>query len=366
MKEGDDKVADKKEGIVVSFGSLVEGVGKTTNSTMIAYSLSKIGYKVLLIDQDPRADATILYLMTKANTSMEIHDFDMTLMTAIRSEELEMFITEVKDNLFLLPSSSNFALYPRFLENKFSDERDRVQYFSSLVEPLKENYDFIFIDVPSMMSIITESAFYASNFVVMILKTDEKVSLQLEDFTRYLSSLIDKYEAAFEIMGILPVSLINGESVIVDNFEETKKLFGEEYFFKNRIDYTERLKRFIDTGITDEDTHDKKIHEKYQKVVGEFIFHLNRELQMKAISAEGFDMQDLENNLKLEEVEREKTSATVKKFTRYKLNALSTLSNTDTLDHLIDRLIENHINNNLKADEKKKFDLFFELYKTKG
>ncbi|WP_394122069.1 ParA family protein [Planococcus donghaensis] len=267
------------KGTVVTFGNFKGGTGKTTNSTMIAYALSNMGYKVLLSDQDPQANATSLYLKTKSEISGDIVSFNKTLMTAIQEENLNQIITEIKENLFLLPSFSDFALYPRFLEKKFPNEVDRVQYFSKLIEPIREEFDFIFIDVPPTISIITDSALYASNFVVVVLQTQERSLQGAEVFTKYLQSLIDDYGADLDIIGILPVLLKNGAAVDLATLENAKEIFGEENLFKIIVKNMERLKRFDITGITDDDMHDRRVHESYREIAEEFISRLNAELE---------------------------------------------------------------------------------------
>ncbi|MDE0584817.1 AAA family ATPase [Planococcus sp. A6] len=264
---------------VVTFGNFKGGTGKTTNSTMIAYALSDLGYKVLLSDQDPQANATSLYLKTKSEISGEIVSFKKTLMSAIQEENLEEIITEVKENLYLLPSFSDFALYPRFLEKKFPNEVDRVQYFSKLLGSVKNDFDFIFIDVPPTSSIITDSALYASDFVVVVLQTQERSLQGAEVFTQYLQGLIDDYGANLDIIGILPVLLKNGAAVDLATLENAKEIFGEENLFDIVVKNMERLKRFDITGITDNDMHDRRVHNSYKAIAEEFIERLNAEFE---------------------------------------------------------------------------------------
>lgn len=259
---------------VVTFGNFKGGTGKTTNSTMIAYALAKKGYKVLLSDQDPQANATSLYLRTKANISDDIVTFEKTLMTAIQEENLESIVTEISDNLFLLPSFSDFAQYPKFLEKKFPKEVNRVQYFSKLLEPLKKEFDFIFIDVPPTISIITDSSLYASNWVVVVLQTQERSLQGAEVFTNYLQSLIDDYAADMDIIGILPVLLKNGAPVDISTLENAKEMFGEHNLFENVVKNMERLKRYDITGIQEKDMHDRRVLENYSVVANEFISRL--------------------------------------------------------------------------------------------
>lgn len=263
-----------RNGTVVTFGNFKGGTGKTTNSTMIAYCLAKMGYKVLLSDQDPQANATSLYLRTKAHLEKEITTFDKTLMAAIQKEDLSVIVTPVKENLYLLPSFSDFSVYPMFLEQKFPSVVDRVQFFSSLLEPLKKDFDFIFIDVPPTFSIITDSALYASQHVVVVLQTQERSLQGAEAFTNYLQTLIDNYDADMDILGILPVLLKNQAAVDLQTLDGAKEIFGEHNLFKGVVKNMERLKRFDITGITEDDMHDRNVISNYMNVTEEFLERL--------------------------------------------------------------------------------------------
>lgn len=260
---------------VITFGNFKGGTGKTTNSTMIAYCLAKMGYKVLLSDQDPQANATSLFLRTKALIEDDIVSYEKTLMSAIQDEDLSSIVTPIKENLYLLPSFSDFAQYPKLLEKKFPNEIDRVQFFSKLLEPLKKDYDFIFIDVPPTISIITDSALFASNYVVVVLQTQERSLQGAEGFTTYLQTLIDDYDADLDILGILPVLWKNGAAVDIQTLDTAKEIFGEDNIFQKVVKQMERLKRFDMTGITENDMHDKNVIASYTLVATEFIQRLD-------------------------------------------------------------------------------------------
>ena len=273
---------NNEKATVVTFGNFKGGTGKTTNSTLLAYELSEQGKKVLLCDQDPQANATSLYLKTKELISGDLHSFNKTLMTAIKEEDLTQIVTEIKENLYLLPSFSDFALYPRFLERKFGASlKDRVQYFSELLEPLRSEFDYIFIDVPPTISDITDSALYASDFVVVVLQTHERSLQGAEGFTTYLQSLIDDYDAHLDIVGILPVLLKNGAPVDMATLDSAREIFGAENLFENVVTNMERLKRFDITGITDDDMHDRRVHHTYKKIAVEFEKRLAKELAIQ-------------------------------------------------------------------------------------
>lgn len=260
---------------IITFGNFKGGTGKTTNSTMIAKELSDKGLKTLLIDMDPQGNATNLFLKTKNYIDNEVTIFSTTMMAAIKDENLSNAIITVKENLDLMASSADFSLYPRFME-KISDYKERVHHFANLLAPLKENYDYILIDIPPTISLITDSALYASDWCVIVMQTHERSLQGAEAFLKYIQDqVIDDFEApTLDVLGILPVLLKNGAPVDISTLESAKEIFGEENIFQTTIRNMERLKRYDITGITDEDMHDKKVAKVYEDVTVEFLSRL--------------------------------------------------------------------------------------------
>ncbi|WP_244138994.1 ParA family protein [Leuconostoc falkenbergense] len=127
---------------ILTFGNFKGGTGKTTNSTMIGFELSNRNKKVLLLDLDPQGNATNLYLKTKSTLDGEVVIFNTTLMSAIKNENLSSAIINIKENLDVLPSATDFSLFPRYMEF-LPNYEDRVRYLSTLIEPLRNKYDYI-------------------------------------------------------------------------------------------------------------------------------------------------------------------------------------------------------------------------------
>lgn len=239
---------------------------------MLAYALAEQDYKILLVDQDPQANATSLYLKTKFRIDGKVVDFDKTLMSAVSDGDLSPIITNIKPNLDLLPSFSDFAVYPKFLEKKFpGDDVKQTVYFSSLLDKIKDDYDFVFIDVPPTIGPITDSALYASDGVVVVLQTHERSLQGCEIFLNYLTSIVDEYDTDLGMVGILPVLLKNNSLIDKAILARAKELFGEDDVFTSVIKNFERLKRFDIDGITDEDMHDRRVHKLYKDVSQEFL-----------------------------------------------------------------------------------------------
>lgn len=277
------KFMNREEAVVVTFSNFKGGTGKTTNCTMMAHALSEQGYKVLLCDKDPQANATTLYMKTKlANEnglhSVEVIELEKTLMAAVREADLSSIVTNIKPNLDLLPSYRDFTHYTDFLADTFSNKKERVSYFAELLKPLKSEYDFIFIDTPPTISIFTDAALYASDFFVLVLQTQEWSLSGAEVFVEYFNELSEEYQLPLDVVGVLPVIMKKGAITDLATLENANKLFGEENMFKNVITHMERLKRYNITGILNEDMHDRRVHEVYTAVANEFIARLSSEL----------------------------------------------------------------------------------------
>lgn len=272
--------------ITLTVGNYKGGVGKTKNNILNAYELAKKGYKTLVVDLDPQANATTVLLRTKKLHSDEVFSFDKTLMTAIKENNISNIETEIMPNLFLLPSYIDFANYSTFLDLTYGlvEEENpnydtittkKINHFKELLEPLKQKYDYIFIDVPPTKSYITDSAVLASDYVLIVLQTQE---LSLDGAIEYLNDLqklANNFNGSFEIVGVLPV-LMDGNASL-DNFvlENATQIFGEENIFNTKIPNMARLKRFDNTGITEYDRHDKKVIDLYDTISNELLERIN-------------------------------------------------------------------------------------------
>ncbi|WP_273711804.1 ParA family protein [Leuconostoc mesenteroides] len=257
---------------ILTFGNFKGGTGKTTNSTMIGFELSNRNKKVLLLDLDPQGNATNLYLKTKSTLDGEVVIFDTTLMSAIKNENLSSAIINIKENLDVLPSATDFSLFPRYMEF-LPNYEDRVRYLSTLIEPLRNKYNYIIIDIPPTISLITDSALFMSDYCIIVLQTHERSLQGAEAFINYIQNdVIDKFKApTLDVLGVLPVLLKNGAPVDVSTLENAKNEFGEENMFQTTIRNMERLKRYDITGITDEDMHDKRVSQVYIEVTDELL-----------------------------------------------------------------------------------------------
>lgn len=282
------------------FGNMKGGVGKTTNSVMVAYQLAKKGYKTLVCDLDPQANATQLlrrtYGLQHDGQDLKI---DKTMMVALSEQNIQSAIVNIMDNLYLLPSSEDFKNYPDFLEITFMPDKDkiaenpnllqsemsavkeqRISYFAKQLAKVKDDYDVIVIDVPPTLSVFTDSAIYATDEVVIVLQTQQRSLDGAETFFEYLQQMYNSYDDAdFDILGVLPVLLKTRSGLDDQILEDAKEDFGEDSLFNNIIHHMERLKRYDRTGIADHDLtkadiHDRRINYIYSELTEEIVERL--------------------------------------------------------------------------------------------
>lgn len=258
---------------IITFGNFKGGVGKTTNATQVAYELSKRNNKTLLMDLDPQANATNILLKTKANVDGELGHFKASLMSAVEKEDLELSIINIQKNLDLMGSAPDFALFPRFMEQKFEKYVDRVQYLSTLIKPVAEKYDYVIIDIPPTISLITDAALYASDWCLVIMQTQQQSLDGAIGFIDYMQNdIVDKYHAPnLDVIGILAVLITPRAPVDQMTLSKAADYFGQKNILSTTIHNMARIKRYGITGITTNDQYDKKVFAVYKKITDEIL-----------------------------------------------------------------------------------------------
>ncbi|MCT6891514.1 MAG: AAA family ATPase [Lactobacillus sp.] len=264
---------------VLSFLNFKGGVGKTSTTALTSYNLAKMGYKVLSIDFDPQANLTSLFLKTKSiQTGDEVITINTALMTAINNKvDLNDIAINIMKNLYLVPNAVDFSMYSRYLDKNIKSEREKVYFFKNYIQPLRDKYDFIFIDVPPTISLSNDTAFNACDQIIVVLQTQERSLSGAEVLIEYLQkTLIDEFDSKVDVMGILPVLSKRNAAVDEEILSSAIKEFGEENVFQNKIMLMERIKRMDMTGITDNprDLWDKKVHQSFTGVAEEILKRL--------------------------------------------------------------------------------------------
>ncbi len=267
---------------------------------MTAYQLAKLGYKTLVCDLDPQANATQLLRRTYGLQNGFDLQIDKTMMVALTEENIKSAIVNIMDNLYLLPSSEDFKNYPDFLEMKYMLDKEKIEagnsntlqsemskvkeqriaYFAQQLAKVRDEYDFVIIDVPPTLSIFTDSAIYATDFVIIVLQTQQRSLDGAETFFEYLQQMYNDYaNIDFDILGVLAVLLKNNVGLDNQILKDAEADFGKDMLFNQIIRHMERLKRYDRTGIAEKgltkyDMHDTRLHYIYNALTKEIVTRL--------------------------------------------------------------------------------------------
>lgn len=147
-----------KLGKIISIANQKGGVGKTTTSVNLSTLLAKRGKKVLLIDADPQGNATSGVGMDK---NVELSVYDMLISDEVESKDI-IQKTEIK-NLYICPSNINLA----GAEVELVSMMSREYRMKEKLEQIKSEFDYIIIDCPPSLGLITLNSFTASNSVLI-------------------------------------------------------------------------------------------------------------------------------------------------------------------------------------------------------
>lgn len=144
-------------GKIISVANQKGGVGKTTTSVSLSAILSKKGKKVLMIDMDPQGNGTSGLGIDK-NVKFSVYD------VIIDEVEIENTIQKTEiDNLDVCPSNINLA----GAEVELVDMEEREKRLKDKLDKIKDKYDYIIIDCPPSLGLVTLNAFTASDSVLI-------------------------------------------------------------------------------------------------------------------------------------------------------------------------------------------------------
>lgn len=208
-------------GKIIAFANQKGGVGKTTSAVNIAASVGILGKSVLLIDLDPQGNTTSGVGINKKNlksTSYELLIDEIDAAQAIVETEFK--------NLSVIPSNislagAEFDLYQ--LDN-------REYRLKKQLEAVKDNYDYIFIDCPPSLGMITVNALAAADAVIIPMQCEYYALEGLSQLMITIRKIKQLYNPELEICGIL-ITMFNGRLILtMQVISELKKYYLDKLF----------------------------------------------------------------------------------------------------------------------------------------
>ena len=205
---------------IISITNQKGGVGKTTTAINLATSLAAIKKKILIIDADPQGNASTGIGITYDNREPSLYK----LITLGDYDEKSIKKTIVP-GLDIIPSSSDLAAS----EIELVDVFNREFVIRSIIEKI-ENYDFIFIDCPPALGLLTINAIVASHSIIIPLQCEFFALEGLTSLINTINLIKDNYNKKIFIEGILltMVDKRNSLSSLVEN--DVRSHMGERVY----------------------------------------------------------------------------------------------------------------------------------------
>ena len=207
-------------GKIIAFSNQKGGVGKTTTCVNLTANLATRGYKCLIVDIDPQGNATSGLGFDKG----EIKDSKRSLYDVIVGGVSVKNATLLSDtdNLYLLPSSVDLAGAEVELANV---ERDRERILRRILESVRDEYDYIMIDCPPALGLLTVNALTAADEVIIPVQTEFYAMEGLSQLVNTIKIIKAKLNSKLSINGVL-LTMCDPRALIAKQIaEEIKKYF---------------------------------------------------------------------------------------------------------------------------------------------
>ena len=248
-------------GKVISVANQKGGVGKTTTSITLSTILAKNNKKVILIDADPQGNATSgLGVQKEIEKSVyELLIEDIPIQETLKDSSIK--------NLKVCPSNINLA----GAEVELVSMMSREQRLKEKLEDIKDEYDYIIIDCPPSLGLITLNAFTAANSVLIPIQCEYYALEGLGQLINTINLVKKHLNKTLEVEGALLTMYDARTNLSNQVVEEVKEYFGNKVY-KTVIPRNIKLSEAPSYGmpITEYDSRSKGA-KSYEKFVKEFL-----------------------------------------------------------------------------------------------
>lgn len=181
-------------GRIIAIANQKGGVGKTTTAINLSASLAESGQRVLAVDFDPQGNATSGLGLERECVEKTVYELLMG-----ECEVEECLISNIQDHLDLLPSDVNLA----GAEIELLDIENKEALLKSYLSKIREHYDYIIIDCPPSLNLLTINALTAANTVLVPIQCEYYALEGLNQMLRTVNLVKKKLNKDLELEGVV-------------------------------------------------------------------------------------------------------------------------------------------------------------------
>ena len=208
-------------GKIIAVANQKCGVGKTTSCVNLAAYIVSAGKKVLLIDIDPQGNAC-------QSVGVEVQDGQKTIYEVLIGEATikEAIYPSVMNGLDVIPSTND--LFEAEVDLVYMDNREKV--LKEALSSVNDEYDYIFIDCPPSLGLLTVNVLTATNSIIVPIQCEYFALVGLSQLMNTVRLVKKALNPNIEIEGILLTMKDNRSNLVSQVSEEIKKYFGSKVY----------------------------------------------------------------------------------------------------------------------------------------
>lgn len=242
------------------------GVGKTTTSVNLSACIATMGHRVLLVDIDPQGNACSGLGVEKENLEYSIYDL---LLDEVKANDV--IIKTYKENLFIIPADSSLVGAQIELVNEIC----REYRLKNALESVLDDYDFIIIDCPPTLGILTVNALTAAHSVLIPIQCEFYALEGVSELNNTIALVRKNLNPNLEIEGVLLTMYDSRTNLSSDVVKEVVSFFKDKTY-KTMIPRNVRL--------SEAPSHGKAIDDYDKECVGSRSYQeLSKELLEKCV-----------------------------------------------------------------------------------